>query len=77
MTPESITYLNESIKKRTSKLDEELVYAGLHSEKVKGLKFTRTEKVEREPENLEEENERRMKYLYHVKIFLKSRLVIC
>ena len=44
LTPESITYLNESINKRTSKLDEELVYAGLHSENVSGPKFKRAEK---------------------------------
>ena len=45
LTPESVAYLNEAIAKSTSqKLDEELIYAGLHNEKVGGPKFKRNEK---------------------------------
>jgi len=44
LTPESISYLNNAIKSQSSKVDEELVYAGLHSENVAVKKFKRTEK---------------------------------
>ena len=44
LTPESIMYLNQQLKtKNTDKLDEELVYAGLHSENVAKIKFKRKE----------------------------------
>lgn len=43
LTPESITYLNSVIKKSETSVDQELVYAGLHSEKVAQKKFKRTE----------------------------------
>jgi len=45
LTPESVAYLNEAIKKQeTHKLDQELIYAGLHDERVGKMKFKRTEK---------------------------------
>jgi hypothetical protein len=45
LTPESVAYLNEAIKKQeTHKLDQELIYAGLHDEKAGQMKFKRTEK---------------------------------
>lgn len=44
LTPESISYLNDAIKTQASRVDEELVYAGLHSENVAAKKFKRTEK---------------------------------
>ena len=45
LTPESILYLNEQIKSSNSgKLDDELIYAGLHSENVGKIKFKRNEK---------------------------------
>ncbi len=44
LTPESITYLNQIIKSKQSNVDQELVYAGLHSENVAEKKFKRTEK---------------------------------
>lgn len=44
LTPESAAYLNEAIKSSQSKLDQELVYAGLHSDKVPKLKFKRKNK---------------------------------
>ena len=44
LTPESVQYLNDAIKKSSSRLDDELIYAGLHSELEKGPKFKRTEK---------------------------------
>jgi hypothetical protein len=44
LTPESIMYLNQQLKaKNSDKLDEELVYAGLHSENVAKIKFKRKE----------------------------------
>ena len=43
LTPESITYLNDLIKKKATSVDQELVYAGLHSEKGPVTKFKRTE----------------------------------
>jgi len=36
--------LNDAIKNHTTKLDDELIYAGLHSENVQGPKFKRAEK---------------------------------
>ena len=44
LTPESIGYLNEVVKKTTSgRVDQEMVYAGLHSDNVAARKFKRTE----------------------------------
>jgi hypothetical protein len=44
LTPESIMYLNDAVKKQASKVDEELVYAGLHSENIAKKSFKKTEK---------------------------------
>lgn len=46
LTPESVAYLNQAIKEqKTSKLDEELIYAGLHDNKLPGsIKHKRNEK---------------------------------
>lgn len=45
LTPESVAYLNEAIaKSATHKLDEEMIYAGLHNELKGGPKFKRNEK---------------------------------
>lgn len=43
LTPESIRYLNDVVKKNETTVDQELVYAGLHSEKKDKSKFKRTE----------------------------------
>ena len=44
LTPESIKYLNSVVKTKRSNVDQELVYAGLHSDKVPKKQFKRTEK---------------------------------
>jgi len=44
LTPEAAMYLNEAIRSNTSKVDDELVYAGLHQEKLNKTKFKRNEK---------------------------------
>jgi hypothetical protein len=45
LTPESVAYLNEAIKKQqTQKLDDELIYAGLQNENINNIKYKRTEK---------------------------------
>ena len=44
LTPEAAMYLNEQMKAKQSKVDKEIVYAGLHSENVSKIKFKRTEK---------------------------------
>ena len=37
-------YLNEQVKAKKTKVDEEIVYAGLHSENVGQMKFKRNDK---------------------------------
>eukprot|EP00347_Sterkiella_histriomuscorum_P007788 403347561 len=44
LTPEAASYLNEIIKKGQSQVDNEIVYAGMHSDKSTPLKFKRKEK---------------------------------
>ena len=44
LTPEAAMYLNEAIKSNTSKIDQEIVYAGMHSENVAKIKMKRTNK---------------------------------
>jgi len=45
LTPEAASYLNDAIKKGQEKsIDDEMVYAGLHNEKLGKLNFKRTEK---------------------------------
>jgi len=46
LTPESISYLNDLIKKKATSVDQELVDAGLHSEKglVTKCKWTENKK---------------------------------
>ena len=44
LTPEAAMYLNEAIKAGKSKVDDEIVYAGLHSEKMNKIKFQRKNK---------------------------------
>lgn len=44
LTPEAASYLNEIMKKGQSQVDNEIVYAGLHSTFTKQNKFKRTEK---------------------------------
>ncbi len=44
LTPEAAMYLNEAIKANRNTVDEEVVYAGLHNEKLGKMKFKRTNK---------------------------------
>ncbi len=44
LTPEAARYLNEAIKENQTRVDEEIVYAGLHDTKVGKMKFKRNEK---------------------------------
>lgn len=44
MTPEAASYLNEAIVEKQSKVNEEIIYAGLHDTKVGKMKFKRNEK---------------------------------
>ena len=44
MTPEAAMYLNEMMKTEQTKVDEEIVYAGLHTDKVDNKRFKRNEK---------------------------------
>jgi hypothetical protein len=45
LTPESIAYINQAMKdKQKTKLDDEMIYAGLHTDNVGAIKFKRTEK---------------------------------
>ena len=44
LTPEAAMYLNEAIKQKKSKVDQEIVYAGLHDEKLGKMKFKRKNK---------------------------------
>ena len=45
LTPESALYLNQAIKQqKPDKLDDEMVYAGLHNDRAEKMKFKRTEK---------------------------------
>jgi len=44
LTPEAAMYLNQAIRENSSKVDEEIIFAGLHGEKVDKTKFKRKEK---------------------------------
>jgi len=44
LTPEAAMYLNEAIKSKQSKVDQEVIYAGLHNEKLSKMKFKRANK---------------------------------
>ena len=44
LTPEAAMYLNEAIRENQTKVDEEVVYAGLHSSDKIKKKFKRKEK---------------------------------
>ena len=44
LTPEAAMYLNEAMKKNQSKVDQEIVYAGLHNAKLEQKKFKRANK---------------------------------
>ncbi len=44
LTPEAASYLNEAIRSNQSKVDDEVVYAGLHTENIEKKKFKRKEK---------------------------------
>ena len=44
LTPEAAMYLNEMMKTQQTKVDEEIVYAGLHTDKIDKKKFKRNEK---------------------------------
>ena len=44
LTPEAAMYLNQAIKAKQTKVDDEIVYAGLHAEKVSKMKFKRQNK---------------------------------
>ena len=37
-------YLNEAIKAKQTKVDDEIVYAGLHTDKLSKMKFKRKNK---------------------------------
>ena len=45
LTPEAALYLNEAINENRTKVDDEVVYAGLHGKKVDKMKFKRKEKM--------------------------------
>lgn len=42
LTPEAAMYLNEAIESGATRVEEEIVYAGLHDPRKKELKFKRT-----------------------------------
>lgn len=44
LTPEAASYLNEMMRSNQTKVDEEVVYAGLHTDKVSKKNFKRNEK---------------------------------
>lgn len=44
LTPEAAMYINDIMESSGSKVDEEVVYAGLHQPKLNAMKFKRTEK---------------------------------
>ena len=44
LTPEAAMYLNEAIGSNQTRVDDEIVYAGLHGERVDKMKFKRKEK---------------------------------
>ena len=44
MTPEAAIYLNELVSSNISKVDDEIVYAGLHEKNKDVIKFKRTMK---------------------------------
>ena len=44
LTPEAAMYLNQAIKAKQTKVDDEIVYAGLHAEKASKMKFKRQNK---------------------------------
>jgi superfamily II DNA/RNA helicase len=43
LTPEAARYLNEAIKDNQTRIDEEVIYAGLHDTKAGKMKFKRNE----------------------------------
>jgi hypothetical protein len=44
LTPEAASYLNEAMRAGNTKVDDEVVYAGLHKSDKQSLKFKRSEK---------------------------------
>ena len=44
LTPEAAMYLNDVVKNNQTKVDDEVVYAGLHNEKLNKMKFKRQNK---------------------------------
>ena len=44
LTPEAARYLNEVVRENRTKVDEELLYAGLHDTKNSKMSFKRNEK---------------------------------
>lgn len=44
LTPEAAMYINEIMESKGGKVDEEVVYAGLHQPKLNKMKFKRNEK---------------------------------
>jgi len=44
LTPEAAMYLNDAIKSKQTKVDSEIIYAGLHNEKLSKMKFKRANK---------------------------------
>ena len=44
LTPEAAMYLNEAISNNQTRIDDEVVYAGLHQSKDDKMKFKRKEK---------------------------------
>lgn len=44
LTPEAARYLNEAIAEKQTRVDDEIVYAGLHDTKAGNMKFKRNEK---------------------------------
>lgn len=45
LTPEAAMYLNEAIRENQTKVDDEVIYAGLHGERVDKMKFQRKDKM--------------------------------
>ena len=44
LTPEAARYLNEAVMEKSKKVDEQVLYAGLHDTKLSKMKFKRNEK---------------------------------
>ena len=44
LTPEAARYLNEVVREKRTKVDDEILFAGLHDSKLSKMNFKRNEK---------------------------------